>query len=1186
MLVTRTITPPQSPRYSLSTGVLRLVVAPILIVALSLIPYQISTAQTGWQWYKTDLHVHSVISADAYNDLGIMSQSAKSLGYSALFLTDHNLASSFPISSLTANYMVFEDTYRRWTSATYGSLTSTTNVLATTPIHTGTNSLKLASSASGSGETLVWTTRGPNFRSGDIILKFSVYPTRIDPGSGVYVSASIGGDVTVQKPDGYTTSSGVISPGKSIVLVWQLGSARTPSSDPNSRVLTYSLPYTLNTWNDYTINITDALEDIPSADLPLSYNAVTYLKMAAAANGGTASAYFDTYSITPSAPVSAAQEFVYRTNVIHDYDTSTFKIFPSLEMGISRHAQRFNFGITDPSQFLSYANGIDGILPAQQSGYPAMLNHPGSDGGASNQETISTHGEGADFMEVRQQAWIDNWDAVLQQGVQLLGAGTTDTHRVFSGSSYATYVYGPALTFDSLLQSIFEGRTYIAAGSFGDQGRVIFNADSNSQEPFPARYPVYVPSTQSSANVHLLVTGGLRSGYTVRWIRNDTLITTDSTSGSSYEATKAISLGGAWTYVRAEIRDSSGVIKALTQPIFFVTVPGLPVDKSYYIDTVTTADGRKYTKVFVKGITASGWNATSQVLTLTLKNPANTLVNMRMLTGSAPQSILVDSGSIPVADSLTAFQASSSSIWYYNSASGLLYLKVFHAADTSTVSIAFATTGTITQTATHTPTVTQIASSLPTTLTFTPAADTYVQSDQPTSNFGASAQLVTDSSPVRNMYLKFAVSGVGTRTVVNAKLRIYCVDSSGLGGAFYRVADSTWNEGTVNWNTAPVADTNSLATLGAVTAENWYEVDVSSLVNGDGTYSFRVSSTSADGAYYSTREGTAGFAPQLIVSTSPAPTPTATPTSTFTPTSTSTETPTATQAPTTTATPSPTGEISQTSTSTPTSTEAVTSTPTATPTMTATQTSTPTSTSTSTEIPTGGDRDTTGVFRPSNGLLYLKNSNTSGFADIAINYGLPGDYPVVGDWDGNGTATIGVYRNGQFLLRNSNTAGFADLVFAFGQVGDQPIAGDWNGDGMDTIGIYRPSTGQFLLRNSNTAGSPEMSFYLGNVGDVGIAGDWNGDGMDTTGVFRPNNGVIFLKNTNITGFADVALNYGIPGDKPVTGDWNNDGIDTIGVYRNGQFLLRNSNTVGFAELVFGLGIPGDMPIAGNWDGIP
>jgi hypothetical protein len=228
--------------------------------------------------------------------------------------------------------------------------------------------------------------------------------------------------------------------------------------------------------------------------------------------------------------------------------------------------------------------------------------------------------------------------------------------------------------------------------------------------------------------------------------------------------------------------------------------------------------------------------------------------------------------------------------------------------------------------------------------------------------------------------------------------------------------------------------------------------------------------------------------------------------------------------------------------------------------------------------------DTTGVFRPSNGALYLKNSNVSGFADVQINYGIGGDYPIVGDWDGDGTATIGIYRDGQFFLRNENSIGYADLVFPFGAPGDQPVAGDWDGDGRDTVGIYR--SGIFLLRNSSSAGEPDMIFGLGVPGDVGIAGDWDGDGSDTTGVFRPTNGALYLKNQNETGFADIVINYGLPGDKPVTGDWNDDGVDTIGIYRNGTFHLRNSNTIGYADITFGLGIAGDHPIAGNWDSLP
>ena len=269
---------------------------------------------------------------------------------------------------------------------------------------------------------------------------------------------------------------------------------------------------------------------------------------------------------------------------------------------------------------------------------------------------------------------------------------------------------------------------------------------------------------------------------------------------------------------------------------------------------------------------------------------------------------------------------------------------------------------------------------------------------------------------------------------------------------------------------------------------------------------------------------------------------------------------------------------------TPSRTPTITNTPTQTPSPTPSRTPTPTQTRTAAPNSHGGD--TTGVFRPSNGALYLKNSNTTGFADIQINYGIGGDYPVVGDWDGDGDTTIGIYRNGSFYLRNSNTIGVADVVFPFGAPGDQPIAGDWNGDGIDTIGVYRSSIGTFFLRNSNGSGQPDMVFARGIPGDVGIVGDWNGDGLDTTGVFRPSNGALYLKNSNTTGIADIQINYGIAGDKPVTGDWNNDGFDTIGVYRNGTFYLRNTNTIGFADLVFALGISGDHPIAGNWDGAP
>ena len=195
----------------------------------------------------------------------------------------------------------------------------------------------------------------------------------------------------------------------------------------------------------------------------------------------------------------------------------------------------------------------------------------------------------------------------------------------------------------------------------------------------------------------------------------------------------------------------------------------------------------------------------------------------------------------------------------------------FLATNTSTATPTLDPAITPTDTATSAPTATQTPTSTgsASVLTFTSTADTYVESGLPTTNFGSDVQFVTDNSPIRNMLLKFTVSGIGNKPVLSAKLWLYCVNGSPFGGEFHRVGDTTWSEGSVNWNTAPSADTGILASLGRVSANTWYEVDVTSLVNGDGTFSLKIISTNADGAYYSTKEGAAGFAPQLVIETGP-----------------------------------------------------------------------------------------------------------------------------------------------------------------------------------------------------------------------------------------------------------------------------------------------------------------------------
>ncbi|MBW2422726.1 MAG: hypothetical protein JRG86_00660, partial [Deltaproteobacteria bacterium] len=122
-----------------------------------------------------------------------------------------------------------------------------------------------------------------------------------------------------------------------------------------------------------------------------------------------------------------------------------------------------------------------------------------------------------------------------------------------------------------------------------------------------------------------------------------------------------------------------------------------------------------------------------------------------------------------------------------------------------------------------------------------------------------------------------------------------------------------------------------------------------------------------------------------------------------------------------------------------------------------------------TDIPVSGNFDTTddddevGVYRPSTNVFYLDQGLQAPF-DLA--FGDPDDIPVVGNWDGSadGSDEVGVYRpsNNTFYLRADNLEGdSAVTVRPMGAPGDQPIVGDFDRDGTDTIGVYRGEAGGY-----------------------------------------------------------------------------------------------------------------------------
>ena len=144
-------------------------------------------------------------------------------------------------------------------------------------------------------------------------------------------------------------------------------------------------------------------------------------------------------------------------------------------------------------------------------------------------------------------------------------------------------------------------------------------------------------------------------------------------------------------------------------------------------------------------------------------------------------------------------------------------------------------------------------------------ADAKVSAASPTTNYGAATTFNADGSPDDRSLLRFTVSGIAGRTISSVKLRIWNVDPSTTGGITLHSVTGAWDEAAVNFNTFPAFNATAIGSLGAVTANAFYDIDVTSVVTGEGTYNFALRSTGTDGADFTSREGLAWNAPRLIV---------------------------------------------------------------------------------------------------------------------------------------------------------------------------------------------------------------------------------------------------------------------------------------------------------------------------------
>lgn len=225
-----------------------------------------------------------------------------------------------------------------------------------------------------------------------------------------------------------------------------------------------------------------------------------------------------------------------------------------------------------------------------------------------------------------------------------------------------------------------------------------------------------------------------------------------------------------------------------------------------------------------------------------------------------------------------------------------------------------------------------------------------------------------------------------------------------------------------------------------------------------------------------------------------------------------------------------------------------------------------------------------GVFRPSNGFWYVRPSG-GGQDYVVQQWGSSSDALVPGDYDGDGSTDIAVWRasEGTFYILSSLTGTFN--VTRWGLPTDFPVQGDFDGDDRADPTVWRPSDGTFYVLKSSAPGTFTAQQW-GASNDFLACGDYDGDGKTDFGVRRSANGfgTYYILRSSDGGV--IALQFGLTTDQTVPGDYDGDGKNDIAVYRQvapRAFYVLRSSDGGFISYPWG--IENDIPVPGNYAGL-
>jgi hypothetical protein len=179
------------------------------------------------------------------------------------------------------------------------------------------------------------------------------------------------------------------------------------------------------------------------------------------------------------------------------------------------------------------------------------------------------------------------------------------------------------------------------------------------------------------------------------------------------------------------------------------------------------------------------------------------------------------------------------------------------------------------------------------------------------------------------------------------------------------------------------------------------------------------------------------------------------------------------------------------------------------------------------------------------------------------------------DFDGDGKADIGIYRNGAWSIIRSSDGGVSN--FGWGGASWIPAVADYDGDGIADVAVYN-SIGSWSIVRSSDGGNTVRGW--GGPAWIPVHADYDGDGKADIAVYNPIGVWSIVRSSD--GGNTVAGWGGGAQDVPVPADYDGDGKADIAIYRNGAWSIIRTSDGGVTH--FGWGGAAWEPVVADYDG--